>query len=569
MRSGFRSITTAFVFASLGVALPAFSAMRELPASFVHETAEVNAVEMREMAGIEHLTRSERVAKGGWLGAIGPLKIAEALPADFDLANSGTWEVLDEGSKLWRLRIRSPGARHLNLGFHRFDVPEGAKLWIYNKAGDHVEGPYTRRHRSPRGQLWTPLIFGSEIVVELYVPAARAAEPIALEIGAVNHGFLTLGNKQGACNIDVVCPEGDPWRDEIRSVVRYIISGIFLCTGTLVNNTSLDGTPYILSAAHCGGTPTNTDSIVVYWNYESPICGQLGGGDPSMTQNGAIFRALSDRHDLYLFEMMALPDPDFDPYYAGWDATGQVPQSSVSIHHPSWDEKAISFEDDPAISVDVEDLGVAPPAPISWQVRWDQGTTEVGSSGSGLWDATSRLLVGTLWGGEASCSFQDGRDFYARFDLAWEGGGTPDSRLRDWLDPIGSGLTQLEGMNPTGAPTCRSSDTELCLGNRRFRVTAEWHDFMGASGPARTVATSAPDVGVFYFFRPDNWELLIKVIDGCSYNDNFWVFASGSTNVEYTITVEDTLTGERKIYDNPLGEPAMAITDTQAFATCP
>ena len=62
---------------------------------------------------------------------------------------------------------------------------------------------------------------------------------------------------------------------------------------------------------------------------------------------------------------------------------------------------------------------------------------------------------------------------------------------------------------------------------------------------------------------------MVKILDGCGFNDHFWVFAAATTNVEYTLSVTDTQTGITKQYFNPLGTAAAAITDTGAFATCP
>jgi hypothetical protein len=81
---------------------------------------------------------------------------------------------------------------------------------------------------------------------------------------------------------------------------------------------------------------------------------------------------------------------------------------------------------------------------------------------------------------------------------------------------------------------------------------------------------SSDDSGLFYFFNADNWEMLIKVLDACQPPfDRFWVFASATTNVEYTITVTDTQEQVVKTYINPLDHPATPIQDTAAFATCP
>jgi hypothetical protein len=77
------------------------------------------------------------------------------------------------------------------------------------------------------------------------------------------------------------------------------------------------------------------------------------------------------------------------------------------------------------------------------------------------------------------------------------------------------------------------------------------------------------DSGLLWFFDEANWELLVKVIDGCGYNNRYWVFGSAATDVEYQLVVTDTQTGEDAVYTNALGQRAAAINDTSAFATCP
>ena len=122
-----------------------------------------------------------------------------------------------------------------------------------------------------------------------------------------------------------------------------------------------------------------------------------------------------------------------------------------------------------------------------------------------------------------------------------------------------------------GGPTCVETPTALCLQGDRFRVEVEWRDFIGTTGNAEVVPTNAApeDSGLLTFFDPANWEMLVKVLDGCDVNDRIWVFAAAVTNVEYTLKVTDTVSGEIKEYFNPLGTSADATTDTDAFASCP
>jgi CHRD domain len=116
---------------------------------------------------------------------------------------------------------------------------------------------------------------------------------------------------------------------------------------------------------------------------------------------------------------------------------------------------------------------------------------------------------------------------------------------------------------------CFDGPVGLCLGDKkRFQITARWTDFDGNSGSAVAVPLTS-DSGTFYFFSADNTELLVKVIDGCNFNDRYWVFLSGLTNVEVELTVEDTWTGTTAEYDNALGQTFEPRLDIEAFATCP
>jgi len=123
-------------------------------------------------------------------------------------------------------------------------------------------------------------------------------------------------------------------------------------------------------------------------------------------------------------------------------------------------------------------------------------------------------------------------------------------------------------LTPVVAPgTCTSNSTTLCLNGGRFKVQATWNT--GTSSGAAQVVSQDGDSGQFYFFNPDNIELTVKVLNACSSNDRFWVFASGLTNVEVRITVTDTQAGRARQYFNPLGKAFAPVQDVSAFATCP
>jgi hypothetical protein len=122
---------------------------------------------------------------------------------------------------------------------------------------------------------------------------------------------------------------------------------------------------------------------------------------------------------------------------------------------------------------------------------------------------------------------------------------------------------------PTGgAPLCDDGSGHLCLLGGRYRVKVRWTDFAGVEGQGKAVPAGTGDSGLLYFFSPDNWEMLVKVLDGCAINGKVWVFAAATTNVAYTLEVEDNETGLFQTYENLLGKPSVAITDIDAFDTC-
>ena len=89
------------------------------------------------------------------------------------------------------------------------------------------------------------------------------------------------------------------------------------------------------------------------------------------------------------------------------------------------------------------------------------------------------------------------------------------------------------------------------------------------SGPASAVPIAANDSGLLWFFAPDNWELLVKVLNGCSLTSAYWVFLAATTDVEYTLTVTDTQTGKVAVYFHALHAAAQSVTDTGALTSCP
>lgn len=394
-------------------------------------------------------------------------QFAHVLPLDVRPTTHGEWTANGDGTQTWRLRLSSPTALSLNLGFTEYQMPEGGELYLHTGRVDDwtVRGPFTPADNQDHNQLWTPILPGDQIVVEVTLPADRRPE-LGLWLTHIGHdylGFLGM-TKSGSCNIDVACggadgyPQVDPYRSVIRAVAVYGFGGGTACTGFLINNVRQDQTPFFMTAAHCGVSPVNAPSMVVYWNYENSSCrapnsaASGAGGDGSLAtfNSGAVFRAGSNTSDFVLVELDEPVNSSANAYFAGWDRSYTPPSGRVvAIHHPNTEEKRITFTNQQTYFTNGYN---GPPNPNGTHLHvpdWDLGTTEPGSSGSPIFDASGRVR-GQLHGGLAACG-NNSFDTYGAFARSWTGNGGNTSRLRNWLDPDNTGTVQLGGINASGS----------------------------------------------------------------------------------------------------------------------
>jgi ELWxxDGT repeat protein len=215
------------------------------------------------------------------------------------------------------------------------------------------------------------------------------------------------------------------------------------------------------------------------------------------------------------------------------------------------------------------------PLPLACTDRCSLPTSDlVELAGSAFFTVADRLGVLSLWTTDGTPAgtrpFTDplpgdrigqlaavGRQLF--FTLA--GGNDP---LRLWTsDGQPGGTRPVPGLDSGDPAGCQPGDSRLCLAGNRFQVEIAWKDFQGHTGVGHAVTLTA-DTGYFWFFSPSNVETVIKVLDGRSLNQAFWVFYGALSNVEYTISVTDTQTGITRRYVNPSGRLA-SVGDTNAF----
>ncbi len=468
-----------------------------------------------------------------------PFRFGYPYEVAYDLTNSGTWDTLADGSRIWRLRIECPEAYSINLVYRMFWMPPGARFYIYNEDRSHLIGAFTERNNKEYGEFATAPVPGAVSILEYYEPAAVSGQGL-LSIQRIVHAyrdiFAIAADKDaagfggsGSCNNNVNCPEGALWQDDKRAVAMILTSGGFrLCSGALVNNLREDLTPYFLTANHClGGEAT----WVFMFNYESPACANVDG--PTwMTVSGSIRRANYANSDFALLELLEQPPDSYNVYYAGWSAINEpAPSGVVGIHHPSGDIKKISFDYDAVVSANYG----GSTGGTHWRVvAWNDGTTEGGSSGSPLFDSLTHRVVGQLHGGTASCASITS-DYYGKIAMSWNGGGTSATRLRDWLDPDNSGILQLDGLDPAGAglsalPTSGDAPLNVQFNGTSFLPVDQW---IWAFGDGDSAFVQSP---THEYTAPGIYDVSLAVVAG--------VDTVHRDRMDYVIALADTLKGK-------------------------
>jgi len=389
---------------------------------------------------------------------------------------------------LYRISIISEGAKSLNIIFDKYNLPRGAKLFLYGKNYKSIKGVFTSENNKLNKKLAIEPVSGEQITIEYFEPH-NSSNLNNLTVSKVSHDIYGIedgdfGNS-GACQVDVNCNEGSSWQEEKRSIVKIIINGTGLCSCALINNTSEDNTPYILTAAHCICEQDDAENSIYIFNYESPSC---SGVDGSVTQSisGADVRATSTPSDFSLLELSLMPPSSYNVYYAGWDRENSITTGGVGIHHPFGDVKKIStyniaLSDSNCMNFN-RNNGCGNfflPNANFWRVNWiatanGHSVTEGGSSGSPLFNNQSRI-VGQLWGAgfcnNSNCTNPNlDTGNYGKIFSSWNGNNST-SRLKDWLDPNNINVTTLNGKEFVQPSIINGSSLVCNAPNQTYTIT--------------------------------------------------------------------------------------------------
>src|SRR5690349_8576920 len=209
-----------------------------IPTANNHNVLDVNQIDVVLPAQLDLEKIGEEDVSRDGLGLPPRFAVPERVSITPD--KNGTWEDLADGQRLWRLRVvGGAGTTSLNLGFTRYKMPQQGRLLLYSADGTQIGRAFTAEDNEAHGELWTPVVLTSDLIIEVTLPK-RQARALELELGWINQGYRGFGTvpavayeKSGSCNLDVEClAAGDTWREEMRSVGVISTGGSTFCTGS-------------------------------------------------------------------------------------------------------------------------------------------------------------------------------------------------------------------------------------------------------------------------------------------------------------------------------------------------
>ncbi|APV51367.1 hypothetical protein BWI17_17730 [Betaproteobacteria bacterium GR16-43] len=355
------------------------------------------------------------------------------------------WHPAAGGGYVASFALAAPGAQALRLGLAVRGLPEGTELRFAGSAGSPtsptVAGAQALQAARLAGLYWTPLTDGEMQTVEITIPAGADPARVAIAPREASHVAVAAADRFKAaagpgasqsCHEDVACaaPANAALANAARAVAKmaYTENGItYLCTGTLISDgDAASQVPYFFTAAHCIDTQAAAATLNTFWFFEAPACGGKAAGNYRQLSGGAQLLYSNASTDAALLRLSErAPEGS---WFAGWDPSGVSNGTAlVALHHPAGDLKKLSFGQ--ALTVTPGTGGAS-----YTTAAWIAGSTEAGSSGSGIFSLADGeyVLRGGLKGGSAACTNSgrvedpSNRDYYSRLDLE-------APKLREWL----------------------------------------------------------------------------------------------------------------------------------------
>jgi len=423
-------------------------------------------------------------------------------PVDEDIDSLAETVRNSDGTRIRLFAIKSPGAAALRVHFQDVDLAEGDQLFVYGSDSvSHVSGPCIGRGPFGDGDFWSDAVEGDTVIVEHFVKSRRSTSQI--RVSEVGHMFIGLDQSPIlpqllSCEVDANCGSFAE-KDAVGRILFNSGTGQFVCSGTLLNNRKLDGTPFFLTAAHCVSTESAARTVQTFWFYQTSTCNVTTPLRASATSGTGTNLLVTDTSsDQTLLRVLGtLPG---GVLFAGWNPNVRsVGTQAYGLHHPGGGIPPSTTSFLRSANGTINGSANCPATGLfgGYLVNWTAGSTEPGSSGSGLFLADGSGLIGALSCGPSNVSCDPGlnlglygklSDFYRVAAPFLENGA-------DALGCISSLVPSSSDFNATGGSGSFNVNAPAAC-NWTATSNASWVTITGAasgSGNGSVTYTVAPN----------------------------------------------------------------------------
>ena len=376
-----------------------------------------------------------------------------------------------DGSQIIALVIKSSGASGVGVHFRNFALADGDEVYVYGAAPDSmVFGPFTEKGPWGSDEFWSGTVDGDTAVIEFYKRTDENRQ--GFEISEISHILAerdwrlpSNGPDVLNCEVDASC-FGDPEKNAVARIV-FNNNGMFVCTGTLLNDLAQDETPYFLTANHCVNSQAVAQTVEAYWFYQTTSCNSGALRNWVHTGPGATLLATQGANDFSFMRLQS--NAPAGAFFSGWTSTVQPINTAVfGLHHPDGYippsvPSYLRRSTGSVMNTNFSCLGLV----NGYDVGWTSGSSEPGSSGSGLFTSNGHYLVGVLSCGPAPPTCNNPGAGYSKFANFYP-------QIRQYLY--------------SSAPATPVANPATFVAGYSFR--ASWRSVSGATGYRLDVATN-------------------------------------------------------------------------------
>ena len=443
-----------------------------------------------------------------------------------------------DGSQIIALIIKSSGASGIGAHFRDFALADGEEVYVYGAAANSVVlGPFTDKGPWGSGEFWSGTVDGDTVVIEFYKRSDENGQ--GFKIFEISHILAELDWRLHSsepdvlnCEVDASC-SGGPEKNAVGRIL-FNDNGLKLCTGTLLNNSAEDGTPYFLTANHCIDSQAVAQTVEVYWFYQTTSCNSGVLRNWVHSPLGANLLATQASNDFCLLRL--LNNVPGGVYFSGWTSVVQPLGTNVfSLHHPDGYipptvPSYLRRSTGNIMSTNENCLNLV----NGYAVRWTAGSAEPGSSGSGLWSSNG-YLVGVLSCGPLPPTCNNPAAGFSKFANFY-------SQIRQYISPA--------------TLTAPVANPATFVASHSFR--ANWRTVNNATGYRLDVATNNSFTNYVTGYQNLNvGNALSRSVTGLSPNTTYYYRVrayngngtSGNSNVVSVTTLPPT--GRPVVITNP------------------